>query len=565
MYHARLEQGKALGMAVKSATSATTKSVIGQAKDFVVEHPIVTAAIGSVAGLTAAYYMRERVKKLSLRVRGIQGESARPGSHIVKDCGMGHWPDCQVLLYEAGALWSTYIGCGVRVGDWLVTYNHVVQGVNQLVARTPKGYFVINPVRVTSTRLADVCYYQLPQGLWSQMGTQSANKRPVNEQMAMRAQPSMVWAKEGYTQGTLAPLHLGKMKMEYSGTTEPGFSGAPYMGGVNNSKVLGLHQGVQEGHNVGYIWYAILEDIRLTFYTPQKDEFEGERAKSRYVHSGGDDKSRNELAAEHLQPRTTKAWSYRGLTSQIESMEVGGGDWAVAKDDDFEWNADLQFDGESAQSRESPDDVIGAMESFSQEHLEVMKCMAEALILKKRSMVGQSPDQPVIDGGSTLMEAAIKTCKTYTDVKVDRLAALVGKLNTKVEALEESRAAAQTTFVKQVEKKKGTPPPQNPHKCLMCPRSFQTGEGLAAHQAVKGHSGERARQSDHFLGGKKPSHSFANWRKPSSSADKSQRLPVIPEVPPNLVDTLSQLASSLSKALKAMSGQDLEQGQNSKV
>lgn len=552
MFRARMAMGvQAVQQPVmKQVRKGLVSATVSTVKEFVKEHPIATAAIGSTAGLTAAYFMRERLQRLSFKVRGIQGESARPGSQIVDD--QTAWPNCQVLLYEAGPLWSNFIGCGVRVGDWLVTYSHVVQGVDKLVAKTPKGSFLVNAGRVLSGRLPDVCYYQLSSALWSQMGTQSANKLPVPEQMALRAQPAMVWSKEGYTQGTLAPLHLGKLKMEYSGTTQPGFSGAPYMGGPNNAKVLGLHQGVQEGHNVGFIWFAILEDIKHTFFSV--DSFAGERSKSKHIQSGGDDDSRNQMAMQYLQPTTGRAaWSYRGLSEQIERMEVGPSDW-VADDDDFAWNADLQFETVAGTSQpvDTVEKIIDRMEVLSQDNLEALHRMAEALILKKRSVVGQSPDSPTVDGGSTMVEVTIQTCNKYTDAKV-------AALEKRVKELEDSQKMARTNDFK---KEKIPPPPPKPHQCV-CLSRFRTVEGLAAHQQVKGCKGER--QSAPFLGGKKRSPTYENWRKPSSSVGRSQPSKPTPVVPGNLADIMSELVVTLNGVLQNMSGQKSDPEQNLKA
>lgn len=538
--------------AVKSATSAVVDGFVGQALDFVKEHPVTSVAIGSLAGFTTAYLFKEKLRKVSYRLRGIQGESARPGSCIVK--GEEAWPGCQVLLYEAGAVWSTFLGCGVRVGDYLVTYSHVVQDVGQVVIRTKKGYFLLNTGRVASMRLPDVSYYQLSPAEWSTMGVVSANTRPVAEQMALRAQPAMVWSKAGYTQGILAPLHLGRMKMEYSGTTEPGFSGAPYMGGPANSQVLGLHQGVQEGHNVGFIWYAILEDIRMTFNegkTLGESNYRGPR-------SGGDDQGRVDMAAQYLRPSRTGAWTYKGMADQLALMDNGTSGWA-AEEDDFDWGATLDF--ETKKRVVGVDGVIETMEDMSQETLEAVRHMAEALIAKKRVTSGQSPDTPVVDGGESWVAAVTKASQAYTDAKV-------AALEKRVAELEEMAMAgkAKPTRKETTEKKE---PPRNPFPCDGCERSFKTREGLAAHRVTmhKERSevqGERKGKTA-FLGGKKQSPSYTNWRKRSSSVDRFPLSQVTPASQPSLEATLRQLCVSLESALKTMAGQNSAAGPSSKA
>lgn len=530
---------------VKSTTSSVLKQSLATTLDFVKEYPTTSAVIGSTAGLGLAYLFREKLRRVSYRVRGIQGESARAGSCIVRDDKA--WPQCQVLLYEAGALWSTFIGCGVRVGDILVTYSHVVKGVEKLVVRTKKGYFLINAGAVSSSRLTDVSYFQLTPAEWSRMGVTSANRKAVPEQMALRAQPALVWSKEGYTQGTLAPLNLGKMKMEYSGTTEPGFSGAPYMGGPNNSQVLGLHQGVQDEHNVGYIWFAILEDVKKTFYSP---DLVGEAKKP--FRSGGDDQGKADMAAQYLRPTLDRgAWSYRGLQSQIEQMEVGDSGWA--EEDDFDWNQTFEAAPTTSTGAKSDvDEIVRQMENMSQGTLEAVRAMADGLISKKRVMIGQSPDSPKIDGGSTLVEVVSKGCNAYTDAKI-------AELEKRVAALEESRKAAEAS-VEGPKREKGPAPKYYSIRCAVCNKGFSTDEGLLAHQAIKGHRAERA--SHTFLGGKKPSHYSGKSKSGSTSVDRfppSQPNPVNTE---SLEGILRTLATSLDAALKGIAGQKPAPEQN---
>lgn len=237
-------------------------------------------------------------------------------------------------------------------------------------------------------------------------------------------------------------------------------------------------------------------------------------------------------------------------------MEVGGTDWA-ADEDDFDWNQDLKFESVaiSPQQQQDLDGVIDALESFSQEHLEVLKSMSEALILKKRTVVGQSVDEPKVDGGSTLVETTIKTCKLHAESLVDGFKTRIDVLEKRVSELEESRAA--TDFAKKLPKPVQAPP-KNAHCCPMCPKSFQTVEGLTAHQQMKGHKGERARTAP-FLGGKKQSRPLENWRKPSSSVVKSLPSPATQGSQQSLEDTLKLLASTLSAALQAMAGPSSEQ------
>lgn len=536
---------------VKSATSSTVGSVFDATMDYAQAHPILTAVVGSVAGLSTAYFFREKLRRVSYRVRGIKGESARAGSSVVHDDRA--WPTCQVLLYEAGNLWSTFIGCGVRVGDFLVTYTHVVQGVDKLVARTPRGYFLLNTAPVNSSRLADVTYFQLTPEEWSRMGTTSANKRPVSEQAAMRSQPVRVWSKEGYTQGVLAPLHMALMKMEYSGTTEPGFSGAPYMGGPNNSQVLGLHQGVQSGANVGYIWYAILCDIQQTFYA--STEFDGEsKKKKKPFRSGGDHGRHMDMARDHLGPKSGAAWGYNSIREQIDRIDAGDSGWATHDDQDFDWNADLAYDQMEAAQSEGVDEVIGTVEAFSQAELEAVKAMVEALILKRRTVTGQSDVPVVVDGGDSIVEVVKKACNTYTDLRV-------GALEKRVKDLEQCKMASAPLDLKSG-KQKGPAAIVHPHKC-MCGRSFKTPEGLKAHKVVKGCKEERAPAP--FLGGKKPNHSSNNWRVRSNSAESSRPSPPARRSQPSLEDTLRKLADSLQHALKDIAGQRREPGPSSKV
>lgn len=532
---------------VKSTTSSSVTQTLATSLDFVKAHPITTAVIGSTAGLGLAYLFREKLKKVSYRVRGIQGESARPGSNIVHDDAA--WPDCQVLLYEAGALWSTFVGCGVRVGDWLVTYSHVVQGIQKLVVRTKKGYFLVNSGGRKSSRLADVTYYQLAPAEWSRMGVTSANKKPVPEQMALRAQPAMVWSKEGYTQGTLAPLNLAKMKMEYSGTTEPGFSGAPYMGGPGNNQVLGLHQGVQEGHNVGFIWYAVLEDIKLTFFS---SDLVGE-ARHKPFRSGGDDQGKADMAAQYLRPSDKGAWSYQGLQAQIELMTDVSSGWAEGEDD-FDWNQTFEA-SPSHSAKGDVDEVVKQMEGMSQEVLEAIRNMADGLISKKRVMTGHGPDSPSVDGGSTLVEVVTKGCNAYTDAKI-------AEVEKRLSVLEDSKAASQVG-VGPEKKAKGPPARYYEIRCPVCNKGFSTTEGLYAHQAIKGHRGERAPHP--FLGGKKQNPSSKKLVSGSSFAGKSRLSQPDPANRESIEDTLRKLVASLEVALQGMAGPKPAPEQNSKA
>nr|QIJ56916.1 trypsin-like serine protease [Scaphoideus titanus sobemo-like virus 2] len=549
----------------KVAHKTASKTVVSsctRALDFVSEKPLLTTMIvGSTAGMGLAWLLRERLRKVSYKIRGIQGEAARPGSTIIPNPQAV--PKCQVFLYDVGALWSTFIGCGIRVDNLLVTCFHVIENVETLAIGKGGKTHLVSSGPVTSNKLRDVVYFQLPDDVWSKLGVVTANRQPVPEQVAMKAMPSRIATKIGYTDGSVRPLaaHIGKVV--YTGTTIPGFSGAPYMS--TDGKVLGMHQGTysssDQDDNVGFMWAAVLEDVSTTF-RGLGTIGEAARPRKRVAASGA---GLYEPGDEPPVRPSNRVWGYGDIR---KAVEVGFEDnpldgWADEQEVDY----DAQLQWEST-NKDSLDRTIRVMEDLPAAHLQALIDSAQGMISRKQC-TGHSPQGPEIPPPSSLFSTAIATARKETETAIE---ARVEPLERRVAALEAKICQRQSDPAPVVvgpkgpiTYPKGTTPIVHPHVCCICSRSFKSVEGLQAHKRTQGHQGEGKKAKPSFLGQPKPQ----NWRLKSnpgsSTSDRTKASTEQPQVLTSIQDTLTKLESSLELLVKATLGRTQEKERNSEA
>lgn len=210
-----------------------------------------SGTIAVVLSLVGLYMLRKSCLRTVLRIRGVELESAQPGSTLVK----GPMPDFQVRLMRPGVLVDTHVGHGIRVGDHLVVPLHVLTDCGPMVIISGKSGKVLleNVSYVASRVVADLAYVLIPASSWAKLGTISAQLRTETKfPMVHCSGMGMI------SSGLMQPSNVLGM-VSYFGSTIPGMSGAAYH--LCNA-VFGLHVGAVINSNMGVSAVVMKQELR---------------------------------------------------------------------------------------------------------------------------------------------------------------------------------------------------------------------------------------------------------------------------------------------------------------
>lgn len=253
-----------------------------------VRKPTATEALAVVGGVAAVYggviLARKAVRTLDqVRIRavdwwrgplqlypapndrgvgqsGLKPESPRAGS---EEFAMTP-PKCQGLVgFEKNGKFLV-AGCCVRIGDWLLVPDHVRSAVNgvpiEIRSMDQSRHVKLTPDEMESLEIidTDMCFVRLSGPRFAQMGLRSASvAQHLPEKLG--AHCSIVG---GFGKGTLGTVTHSMLfgKVNYSGSTWNGYSGAAYM--LGNSLIgLHLHGGsVNTGFSSSYL-LALLKHV----------------------------------------------------------------------------------------------------------------------------------------------------------------------------------------------------------------------------------------------------------------------------------------------------------------
>lgn len=222
--------------------------------------------------LVVLYVFGRFVKKMAFKLKckfsgmtDFRGEAHMDGSSFER----ADIPAYQVEIYGLGALTNVFLGYGIRYADHLVTPTHVLGTRKELVLgnRGKKAIVDISPIQ--STVVQDLSYVHIDQVVWTNLGVKASkcSKSVGTERVIVHCT-----GRSGRSVGSLAPTdYLGILK--YSGSTEPGYSGASYHHPTVGC--YGIHAGTVGGcTNVGYSMLVISAeiDMQLSGETAYEDD-----------------------------------------------------------------------------------------------------------------------------------------------------------------------------------------------------------------------------------------------------------------------------------------------------
>lgn len=514
-------------------------SWVGAAMDVVSEKPKVTMALGGMV-LTYAVYralkkpVAKRWTAFQHKIHGtvpFEGESMQEGS-MIDGTGELEPPPSQVNLYSKGLFTTSFLGCGARVGTHLVTPFHVVKNEGTIIVEHPASgvrmELTARPIR--SKSLMDMCYYQMSESWWSQLGARSAPTKTLPDTLAMRATPAVIVSRNQSSYGSVRPLPLVVYKVTYTGSTVPGFSGALYMDG---NRVLGMHQGTSGMSNVGYLWEAIITDLAYISNDVGLQSCKGEKARA---DAGRGVYDKIQKAPE---PSSSRMWGYGDVHSQIARAYTSDMGWA--QDVEVDYDADLQF--ESSKSDAIMHDMCENLSSMSVAQMEVLAAKLEAEVKKKNLLGGQNETQSPVESEPTVFGAALTAAKETAKLLIEER---VRPIEQRLSALEASPRERPAPV-----KPESTGKPGAKFSCKNCAKKFMTQMGLQQHMQMVVH-GEKSRPS--FLGKTKPPPLLSNSKKNSSILVETKASTSQAQSPPSVQSTLSRLESSLGDILAAIRG-----------
>nr|UGO57337.1 MAG: hypothetical protein 1 [Riboviria sp.] len=194
-------------------------------------------------------------------------ESYRAGSEPFP----GQLPTCQAHVYVDNGNGPEINGSGWRHGNHFVTAYHVVQGAQNVYLARPdtQPIFLGNAPKYVQAD-DDIAVFDLSPRVVHHLGLSSAK---IDSDIDGFVRTTGI-GKTSTTTGRLQPTdHFGML--EYTGTTHPGYSGSPYMVGVNTVVAMHLSGGQRNvAVSADYVatWLERLEngDVVAPVISPEK-------------------------------------------------------------------------------------------------------------------------------------------------------------------------------------------------------------------------------------------------------------------------------------------------------
>nr|QVG74746.1 hypothetical protein 1 [Virus sp.] len=228
-----------------------------------VNYMIVGVVLASLLTGWFLHRSRRAMRLAVLRLRGVKLEAMREGSEF----RAGEQPKFQVAIMRPGLLSDTHYGFGVRVGNFLVTPEHVVAGMSEIILSANGNKIQVPTMPMLRSRVfSDLVYIKVSDIAWSKVGVKTAS-------LASRVMNSNTFASISGHRGVSSGL-LTKSQMigllVYQGSTVPGMSGAAYV--VGNS-VYGVHCGVVSNENMGVSSVLIMAELKQFLIGEASEDF----------------------------------------------------------------------------------------------------------------------------------------------------------------------------------------------------------------------------------------------------------------------------------------------------
>ncbi|APG75721.1 hypothetical protein 1 [Hubei sobemo-like virus 20] len=235
--------------------------------ELVIEHsqPLVVVGVVVASIVVALLVRRSRrpVRRAIMRLRGVSLEAMREGS----DFRAGDQPKFQVAILRPGLLSDSHYGYGIRVGDFLVTPEHVVAGMPEVILSANGNKVQVPTVPMLRSRaFSDLVYIRVSDVAWSRLAIRTA----VLSQKTMATNLFVsVYGQKGVSSGLLSKSQMVGL-LVYHGSTVPGMSGAAYT--VGNA-VYGIHCGVVANENMGVASLLLAAELKRYMIGEASEDF----------------------------------------------------------------------------------------------------------------------------------------------------------------------------------------------------------------------------------------------------------------------------------------------------
>nr|UBJ25989.1 hypothetical protein 1 [Sichuan mosquito sobemo-like virus] len=383
-------RARVVGLWARALPSMTLPTFLAQL-DWIDGTILVIVVVVAVVGLRlASVTLAMSARRVVQSWRGVQFEAMRPGSAFVK----AEIPPNQVQIKIPGLLSDTHQGYGIRVGDYLVTPAHVVQGHREVLLCTAMGKFLVEVNAVRSRAADDLLYLFVGQNVFSQLAV-----AVTRYQKNFTASFATCTGEPGMSTGRVSKSVM-RGKLVYEGSTMPGMSGAAYM---LQGATVGIHQGVAGSVNLGYSSDLIRLEMK---YLTRGEAISGSSP-------GGGDSSA-------ARPRIQTTWKYEDLEQSLESRYTED-NWAYHEDDDDDfYSRKLDFE----RARKIPSFTITPNQEGS-------------IQVASTSLTGNSPGE--VQVVSDVLTAAV--IDRLDDILAARLISRVQVLELQVQQLQKQVAA----------------------------------------------------------------------------------------------------------------------------
>ncbi|QKI29246.1 hypothetical protein 1 [Teucrium fruticans sobemo-like virus] len=172
----------------------------------------------------------------------------------------------QVAITVSGAFGfiNEHVGYGIRMGDVLVVPAHVLRDAARAKSRifleSHKGCKEEMPVDVAvwSQKVSDVAYLFLTNDVWSRLQTSKARVPRTH-----KAAPIAYCSGNGKTSVGSVKVSNTPFLMNYTGSTIPGMSGAPYTVARDDGIVLAMHLGGAVHANMGVSSHLLMAETHF--------------------------------------------------------------------------------------------------------------------------------------------------------------------------------------------------------------------------------------------------------------------------------------------------------------
>lgn len=490
----------------------------------------------------------------------------------------GIFPKCQIEFYKPGLITDTFIGYGIRVLDEVIAvpaHVYTLAGKKLLLSKPGLDCKVKidNYSCYPSNLVTDLVYLKVPKSIL-------INDLNVSIARFAKGMPAgavvTINGKRGASEGSLSRFSSPGM-LEYSGSTLPGYSGAPYYVG---DTIYGIHSGVSgsSGVNIGISSAVLAVELRKKFVP------EGSLTFSSPSHDG----SYEEDLLKRKKRFVGATWTADEIEKMYEQAFDSGTDWA--KGQDIDYDEQIQWEHGSIETA----DLVDAVETMSPTNLVLLSSLCNSK-LGKVKIQGQSeePQEVVIENPLLSSQNAMQRVLA---IEIDNLKEELCKSNERIKKLEEKLEKQERLKEERSKEEKLFKEKKNEGKysCDVCEKAFLTEIALDMHKMDKHQVGsvqdlmekqrefsrkargdvlESANVLDEFDTTKPgPSRAFlANpsqrprpkiYKRPLNTAAKPNQFSLIIENQKNTDASLKRLLDQLEKLVPVLAGQSSVQQQN---